>query len=61
MAMWQRLGFIQRLGADHIFADKHQAIAAIVPRLDDAVCARCQVRLFDECSERPGAPLAPMI
>jgi SulP family sulfate permease len=61
MAMWRRLGFIQRLGADHIFADKHQAIAAIVPRLDDAVCARCQVRLFDECSERSGAPLAPMI
>jgi hypothetical protein len=30
-------------------------------RLDDAVCAACQVRLFDECGQRPGAPLAPSI
>jgi SulP family sulfate permease len=61
LAMWQRTGFLQRLGADRIFPDKRHAIATIVPRLDDAICQRCTVRLFDECGDRPGAPLAPMI
>ena len=61
LALWRRTGFDQRLGADHLFPDKQRAIAAIVPLLDDAVCAACQVRLFDECSQRPGAPLAPSI
>jgi SulP family sulfate permease len=61
VALWQRTGFVQRLGPDHVFADKHRAIAAIVPRLDPAVCASCQVRLFEECSLQPGAPLSPSI
>jgi len=61
LALWRRTGFLQRLGEDHVFPDKRRAIAAIVPTLDDAVCARCSVRLFEECSARPGAPLAPMI
>ena len=61
LALWQRTGFLHRLGADHVFADKHRAIATIVPLLDDAVCARCKVRLFDECSQRPGAPLTHSI
>jgi SulP family sulfate permease len=61
MATWQTLGFIGRLGPGHVFADKRSAIAHIVARLDDDICARCSVRLFEECSERPGAPLAPMI
>ncbi|MBI3367099.1 MAG: SulP family inorganic anion transporter [Burkholderiales bacterium] len=58
---WRRIGFVERLGADHVFPDKRRAIAAIVERLDGAICARCQVRLFEECSLRPGAPNAPMI
>jgi SulP family sulfate permease len=61
LALWQRSGFLDRLGPDHVFPDKHRAITSIVPRLDDAICQRCSVRLFEECSERPGAPLAPMI
>ena len=61
LALWRRTGFLQRLGPDHVFPDKQRAIASIVPRLDPAVCQRCTVRLFDECGERPGAPLAPMI
>ncbi|HSW05435.1 SulP family inorganic anion transporter [Aquabacterium sp.] len=61
LATWQATGFIGRLGADHVFADKRSAIAQIVPQLDDGICARCSVRLFEECSERPGAPLSPMI
>ena len=58
---WRRTGFLQRLGPGQVFPDKQHAIASIVPRLDAAVCAGCRVRLFDECANRPGAPLAPMI
>ena len=61
LQLWRRTGFEQRLGADHLFPDKQRAIASIVQRLDDAVCAACKVRLFDECGHRPGAPLAPSI
>ena len=61
LAFWRRTGFLQRLGPGQVFPDKHSAIATIVPRLDAAVCAGCRVRLFDECANRPGAPLAPMI
>ena len=61
VAMWQRTGFLARLGKDHVFPDKRHAIAAIVPRLDDGVCARCTVRLFDECAMRPGALSDPSI
>ena len=59
--MWQRTGFLDRLGEDHVFPDKRHAIAAIVPRLDDAVCARCTARVFDECTMRPGALPDPSI
>ena len=61
LALWTRTGFLQRLGAGHVFPDKHVAIHTIVPLLDDVICAACTVRLFDECAARPGAPLAPMI
>lgn len=50
---WQRSGFIDRLGAGHMFADKRSAIAAIVPRLDGAICANCRLRVFDECAAQP--------
>jgi len=49
MELWQRSGFLDEMGRDHIFPDKRSAIATIVPRLDAAVCARCSVKLFDEC------------
>ena len=53
---WRKSGFVQRLGEDHIFPDKRSAIAAIVPRLDPAICARCTARVFEECAAQP----APM-
>ena len=46
MAMWRRTGFLQRLGEDHIFPDKATALHAIYARLDRAVCAGCQARIF---------------
>ncbi len=52
---WRRSGFTQRLGAEHLYADKRSAIAAIVPRLDGAVCAGCRLRVFEECAAQPGA------
>lgn len=55
LATWQRSGFIERLGAEHLYADKRSAIAAIVPRLDGAICATCPYRVFEECARQPGA------
>jgi sulfate permease, SulP family len=49
MDLWQRTGFLDELGRDHIFPDKRIAIATIVPKLDPGRCARCTVKLFDEC------------
>lgn len=59
LSVWQRSGFIERLGADHLFADKRSAIAAIVPQLDAGICARCTARVFDECAHQPGPPGPP--
>jgi SulP family sulfate permease len=51
--IWKRTGFDRWLGADHLFPDKASAIAAIVPRLDSDICARCGARIFKECESRP--------
>ncbi|MFY9513728.1 MAG: SulP family inorganic anion transporter, partial [Rubrivivax sp.] len=56
---WQRRGFLDRMGTGHVFDDKRTAIATIVPRLDDAICARCTLRVFEECAARPGAAVNP--
>jgi SulP family sulfate permease len=53
---WRRSGFIDRLGEQHLFADKRSAIAAIVPRLDPGICASCRLRVFEECAQQPGPP-----
>lgn len=55
LEMWERSGFLDRIGRDHIFNSKRVAIATVVPTLDDAICARCTARVFDECRDRPGA------
>jgi SulP family sulfate permease len=47
--LWQRSGFLDELGRDHIFPDKRIAIATIVPKLDLSICRRCTVKLFEEC------------
>jgi sulfate permease, SulP family len=53
IAFWQRVDYIKTLGEDHIFATKRAAISTIFNRLDRDVCARCTVRLFDECQALP--------
>ncbi|HYJ97866.1 MAG TPA: SulP family inorganic anion transporter [Burkholderiaceae bacterium] len=47
--LWQRSGFLAEMGRDHVFPDKRIAIATIVPKLDAGICARCTVKLFEEC------------
>lgn len=59
MLTWQRHRFTERLGPEHVFEDKRAALAAIVPRLDGGICARCSVRLFEECARQPGGLAAP--
>jgi SulP family sulfate permease len=54
LAQWRRDGFLDELGAGHIFPDKRRAIAAITHRLDCDICSRCTVRVFEECAELPG-------
>ncbi len=49
LALWQRTGFTDQLGPQHIFPDKRSAIAAIFERLDRRICARCTARVFVEC------------
>jgi SulP family sulfate permease len=58
LRLWQATGFVGRLGADHLYADKRGAIAAIVPRLDGAICAACRWRVFEECAHQPGGAAA---
>ena len=49
LELWARIGFTGTLGADHIFPTKRVAIASIFERLDRGICARCSVRVFEEC------------
>lgn len=53
--LWQRSGFLARLGADHVFDSKPAALEGIVARLDPEVCRGCRARIFAECAGRPGA------
>ena len=59
LQLWQRVGYLQELGADHIFATKRIAIATIFQRLDRRICAHCTVRVFEECQTLPPPGLAP--
>lgn len=49
MSVWERTGFIERLGADHIFPDKAVAIGHIYQKLEPGVCRACTARCFREC------------
>ncbi len=59
LELWQRVGFLGELGADHIFPAKRIAIATIFDRLDRGICAHCTVRVFEECKTLP-PPVAPI-
>ena len=53
LSLWQRVGFMADLGSDHVFPAKRIAIATIFDRLDRSICARCTIRVFEECRTLP--------
>ncbi|RDH96267.1 SulP family inorganic anion transporter [Caldimonas thermodepolymerans] len=56
MQMWQRTGFLELLGRDHVFPDKRTAIATVFGKLDPRICAACRARVFWECKDAPYTP-----
>ncbi|MGO4326692.1 SulP family inorganic anion transporter [Cupriavidus sp. 2TAF22] len=54
---WDQTGFAAKLGEEHIFSTKRQALHTIIARLDPAVCRECRARVFEECASRPGGSL----
>ncbi|WP_051090184.1 MULTISPECIES: SulP family inorganic anion transporter [Caldimonas] len=51
LEMWERTGFLDALGPDHIHPDKRTAIARIFQTLDPQICRTCRARIFWECSQ----------
>ncbi len=43
--------FIKKIGPDHFFDSKNEAVRQIYKRLDRNTCAECQSLLFKECNE----------
>jgi SulP family sulfate permease len=50
----QRGGYLEHIGADHVFPFKEEAIKYLVPHLDPERCRVCKVRIFHECAQMPG-------
>jgi SulP family sulfate permease len=47
----KRGGFVDKLGDEHIFVTKADAIQTIFKRLDRSICERCDKRIFLECQD----------
>lgn len=56
---WEQTGFTDKLGRDHIFPTKRQALRTIIDTLSPEICAQCHARIFEECAQRPGSTNAP--
>jgi SulP family sulfate permease len=44
-------GFVEMIGAENFFKDKHTAIETIYKKLDKQHCENCDVKLFQECKQ----------
>ncbi|OGS72134.1 MAG: hypothetical protein A3F91_03015 [Flavobacteria bacterium RIFCSPLOWO2_12_FULL_35_11] len=44
-------GFVDIIGADNFFKDKHTAISTIYTKLDKDDCENCDIKLFQECKQ----------
>ncbi len=51
--VFERGGYQDEIGAANLFDTKGEAIAGIFERLDPAICARCEARIFTECRQVP--------
>ncbi len=49
-AALERGGFVEEIGAEHIWPTKADAIRGIYAMLDSATCAACTTRIFTECN-----------
>lgn len=54
----RRLGCVEELGEGNIHDHKGDAISAAVSAAEDGICARCRLRVFAECSPKPGPKAA---
>ncbi|MGH8746304.1 MAG: SulP family inorganic anion transporter [Burkholderiales bacterium] len=46
-------GSMHEIGQENVFRTKNEAIRTIFARLDRAICARCEARIFQECALLP--------
>ena len=49
----ERGGQIEEIGRDRVFASKRELVAGVFGRLDRSICARCTMRIFEECRQLP--------
>lgn len=58
-AILKRGGFAEQFGRENIFITKNDAIETIFRKLDPAICASCDKRIFLECQKYAPSPAAP--
>jgi len=55
----ERGGYIDSIGADHIFSSETEAVAKILAKIDSPECRRCRSPLFKECAKACAAEARP--
>jgi len=49
----ERGGYLDVIGKEHIFTSQKEAIAKIIPKVDEMTCRSCKKHLFRECPNIP--------
>jgi SulP family sulfate permease len=60
--LWQFLaegGFLKKIGAQHFFDNKADAIAAIYSHVEKSICSNCTKKVFVECGAQRQGTIAP--
>ena len=50
--MFERSGYMDKIGRDHVFESKNEALKKIIALLDEDICRTCPARIFRECPKR---------